>query len=397
MDTNRIVIMRALHLLFGLLASTTGLMAQPDTLVAPVPPAPLAPPVPPIPPVPPVTTIIEDLEAGQRIVVTKRDTTIIITTDADGRTMTKVIVGDVTTESVVNDRPTTLHMGVDANDGAYMKVENGDTTKNEPVIITMRRKVIKIFSEDREVPSDSAMMAERLKELRTERRNLFTYWSGLDLGVNTLLGPDGSSDLDKDAEFIEIDQGRSRFFAINFMEQKIEFGSPNVGLLTGLGWEFVNYHLKNNVQLQYNADSVYGVALDSPEFSKNKLRQIGFRVPVMIEFNTKRAPLPTVDELRAKKGFSYDRKRNFHLAVGVIGSWYYENMHKQKYRQEGSDHKDRYIGDYQLMPVRAALSARVGYGGLNLFAEYALTPLFKDGKGPELTPLNVGLTLVGFN
>lgn len=395
--------MRALHLLIGLLACTAGLMAQPDTLVAPVPPVPPMPPAAPVPPVPPappatsITTVVEQLESGQRIVVTEGDTTVIITTDKDGRTVTKVIVGEFMTDSVPGQGPTRLHMGIDAHDGAYMKVENGDTTKNDPVIITMRRKVIKIISEDREVPSDSARMAERLKELRTERRNLFTYWSGLDLGLNTLLGPDGSSDLDKDAEFMEIDNSRSRFFAINFMEQKIEFGSPNVGLLTGLGWEFVNYHLKNNVQLQYNADSVYGVTLDSPEYSKNKLRQIGFRVPVMIEFNTKRAPLPSVDELRSKKGFSYDRKRNFHLAVGVIGSWYYENMYKQKYRQDGSDHKDRYIGDYQLMPVRAALSARVGYGGLNLFAEYALTPLFKDGKGPELTPLNVGLTLVGFN
>jgi hypothetical protein len=210
-------------------------------------------------------------------------------------------------------------------------------------------------------------MAERLKELRTERRNVFTYWSGLDLGVNTLLGPDGSSDLDKDAEFMEIDNGRSRFFAINFMEQKIELGSSNVGLLTGLGWEFVNYHLKNNVMLQYDADSVYGVVMDSPEYSKNKLRQTGFRVPLMIEFNTKRAPLPTADELRAKKGFEYDRKGNFHIALGVVGSWYYETMYKQKYRKDGEDQKDRYSGDYHLLPVRAALSARIGYGGLNLF------------------------------
>jgi hypothetical protein len=34
---------------------------------------------------------------------------------------------------------------------------------------------------------------------------------------------------------------------------------------------------------------------------------------------------------------------------------------------------------------------------LNLFAEYSLTPLFNDDKGPELTPLTVGLTLIGFN
>ncbi len=339
--------MRTLLLSLGLLA-TSAAFAQPDTLVVPVPP-----PVPeaPVPPVPPEVT--------------------------PGRSVVSVQVN---------------------SDGTSVQVQEEDTTKQkEPFTITTKRKVITILSEDREQPSDSAKMAERMKELRTERRNVFTYWSGLDLGVNTLLGPDGNADLDKDAEFMEIDNGRSRFFTINFMEQKIEFGNSNVGLLTGLGWEFVNYHLKNNVQLQYNADSVYAITMDSPEYSKNKLRQSGFRVPLMIEFNTKRAPLPTEEQLRAKKGFSYDRKGNFHVALGVVGSWYYETMYKQKYRKDGEDQKDRYSGDYHLLPVRAALSARIGYGALNLFGEYSLTPLFKDGKGPVLTPFNVGLTLVGFN
>ena len=97
------------------------------------------------------------------------------------------------------------------------------------------------------------------------------------------------------------------------------------------------------------------------------------------------------------KTFNHSRKHNFHIAVGVVGSWYFETMYKQKYKREGETVKDRSSGDYQLLPYRAAATVRIGYGGLNLFAEYALTPLFKDGKGPELTPFNVGLTIVGFN
>ena len=292
-----------------------------------------------------------------------------------------------------------IHVSWNPKDGAQVGiVEPEDSTKRkEPIVIDTKRKTIRIYSEDKEPRKDSVNVAERLKEARTERRNQFTYWAGLDLGVNTLLGPDGNADLDKAAEFMEIDNGRSRFFSINFMEQKIEFGSHHVGLLTGLGWEFTNYHLRNNVLLAYNADSIYGIQVDSPEFRKNKLRQMGLRVPLMLEFNTKRAPLPTEEKLRSGKGTTYDRKGNFHIAMGVVGSWYFDTMYKQKYRLEGENRKDRDKGDYLLLPYRAAASVRIGYGSLNLFAEYALTPLFRDGKGPELTPLNVGLTIVGFN
>jgi hypothetical protein len=52
---------------------------------------------------------------------------------------------------------------------------------------------------------------------------------------------------------------------------------------------------------------------------------------------------------------------------------------------------------YNLLPYRVAARAQIGYGALNLFAEYALTPMFERGTTPTLTPLNVGLTLIGFN
>lgn len=308
------------------------------------------------------------------------------------------------TDTVKVDEPTRtsrLELGVNSKEGGYAQVTTteGDTTKKDDnaFTITTKRKLIKITTEDRGWDSVDDSIADRLKDLRNDRRRLFTYWSGIDVGVNTLLGPDGDSDLDRDAEFMEIENDRSRFVAINFLERKFEFGSHRAGLVTGLGWECASYHLKNNVLLQYNADSIYGVPVESPEYRKNKLRQIGLRVPLMLEFNTKRVQLPTADEMKAGKSTDFDRKGNVHLAVGVVGSWYYDTMYKQKYKDEGETRKQRDSGDYHLLPYRLAATARVGYGALNLFAEYALTPLFKDGKGPELTPFNVGITIIGFN
>lgn len=306
------------------------------------------------------------------------------------------------------ERRTTLAVGVNSRDGAYAKVEDSDTTKKSDGHFTIetKRKRITVHTEPRNWASESDSIASIIKERRTERRNMFTYWSGIDLGVNTLIDESGSPDLGGNAEFMEIDNARSRFVSINFMEQKIELCNHHMGLLTGLGWEFVNYRLKNNVTLAYDADSVYGVEMETPDLRKNKLRQMGIRVPLMLEFNTKRARMPAEADIRAMradstgalaKQFKHSRKHNFHFAMGMIGSWYFDSMYKQKWTEDGEMRKARDKGDYLLLPYRAAASVRLGYGAWNLFAEYSLTPLFKEGKGPELTPVTVGLTIVGFN
>lgn len=292
-----------------------------------------------------------------------------------------------------------LDLKISSDGGTYARVSevHPDSTKKDPVVITTKRKKIIITSEPRPWDSVTDSLDDRLAELRRERRRTFTYWSGLDMGVNTLLGPDGDADLDRDVEFMEIDNSRSRFVALNIWERKLEFGSHHAGLFTGLGFEFVNYRLKNDQVLQVHADSIFGVPAAPMNLQKNKLRQIGLRVPLMLEFNTKRAPLPSLDDIRAGRKTAFDRKGNVHLAAGVVGSWYFDTMYKLRYRLDGDVHRSRDKGDMHLLPYRLAASARVGWGAWNFFAEYALTPLFADNKGPELTPLTIGLTIIGFN
>lgn len=303
------------------------------------------------------------------------------------------------TDSVASVPQQSVWIGLAPGKGAGVHIDDGDDVPDQDTIrIELKRKLLTILV----APKDSLLVGDTLQDhiddLDRERRNKFTYWAGLDIGLNNWLGPDGSGDLDADAEFMQLDAARSRFFAINFMEQKIEFGSHRAGLLTGLGLEWTSYHLQNNVLLAYDADSVYGIAVDEPQYSKNKLRQTGIRLPLLFEFNTKRAPLPTTAaEVRALENAGYSRKGNFHIAVGVVGSWYFDTMYKVKYVEYGDKQKDRSGGDYHLLPYRAAATVRLGWGGWNFFGEYALTPLFSNGKGPELTPFNVGLTLVGFN
>jgi hypothetical protein len=294
---------------------------------------------------------------------------------------------------------------VSSKEGLKAGVFPTDTVhKDDPDTLTFqtRRKTYTIITR-RRLDEDTVTFDKNDDEqaLRRQRRNLFTYWSGLDLGLNNLLSPDGTLDRDSSARFMELNMSRSRFFAINFMEQKIEFGSHHAGLMTGLGIEFTSYHLENNQRLMFNSDSTWAVDAEPLNLTKNKLRQIGLRVPLMLEFNTGRAEVVRktgkTSEGKVWTDEDMTRKNNFHLAFGVIGSLYFDTMYKVKYEQDGETKKDRNGGSFNLEPYRLAASVRVGWNSLNLFAEYSLTDLFKKDRGPELTPVNIGITLVGFN
>jgi len=44
---------------------------------------------------------------------------------------------------------------------------------------------------------------------------------------------------------------------------------------------------------------------------------------------------------------------------------------------------------------RLSVMGRVGIGPYSLFASYSVTPVFKEGLGPDVRPLTIGLTLAG--
>lgn len=293
-----------------------------------------------------------------------------------------------------------LELGINSKQGAYAQVKDNEDDGNDTIRIELKHKVLRIISTKKIASVLSAdSLTDAIADARRERRNAFTYWSGIDVGINSFITSDGRYGDGPKAGPMLLNNPRSRWVSINFMEQKYEFGSHHAGFFWGLGLEFTGYHLSENATLGYNGDSTFATSFDEPQFTKNKIRQIGLRLPLMFEFNTKKAPLPSTTEewkkFHEKNGF--DRKGNFHFAAGVVGSWYFDTMYKQKFREGGENRKVRDKGDYNLLPYRVSARAQIGIGGLNLFAEYGLTPLFEKGTAPEVMPVTVGLTLIGFN
>ncbi len=199
-----------------------------------------------------------------------------------------------------------------------------------------------------------------------------TYWSGFDIGVNSLRNTQGSNTFN--SNFLEIDPAQSFNFSFNLMEKRIAFGTPHIGLVTGIGFTHSRYGLKNNNLLRSNSDSTWAVMDTVISYSKNQLRSWYFNVPLLLHFNT-----------------SKHENNNVYLSAGVIGG---VRMGKgklfRKYEYFGGDQKDKIKGNYNLNSFQLSATARLGYRNFGLFANYNLMPLFEENKSEQAFPLTVG-------
>lgn len=241
---------------------------------------------------------------------------------------------------------------------------------------------------------DADSTEETTEDNSSDSKEELTHWGGIDIGVNMLLSPDGDLDLGEGNEWLDQNYARSLSWNFNIIEQKIQIAGDYAGIITGLGLSYNSYGLADSVRInnkfsilefddegtlisEMQIDSTNGVFDSGVEFTKNKLRTSALRVPVLLEFNT-----------------SKDSDRSFHVAAGVIGGWQFSTVVKQKYEVEGRAHKDRNKGDYNVSDFTLDAHLRVGYGDFTLWANMGLTPFFQDGKGPEVFPVSLGLSLI---
>ncbi len=204
--------------------------------------------------------------------------------------------------------------------------------------------------------------------------NNFTFWSGLDLGFTGVRLGDGA-----DNEWFDIREQNSSAFSINVVEKKIKFLRNHLGLTTGLGVTYQDYSFNDTLNIVNVNDTVMGVSSNGIEFSKNKLKTGYIKFPVLLEVNT-----------------SKKKSNNVHIAAGLIGGWNFRSTLKQQFDTDGDKTRQKTKGDFNVNPLSLEATVRAGYGNFNLFATASLTRLFENGKGPEVYPFTVGVTLVNF-
>ncbi len=200
------------------------------------------------------------------------------------------------------------------------------------------------------------------------------HWAGFELGLNNWVNKDYKFTLDPYQDF-ELTPEKSWIFTVNFIEFNIPFGKRN-GLVTGMGTTWNLYHFRNNVNITENNEGIITAEPETNyELSKNNLNLWYINVPLIYEFQ-----IPVKNN------------SGIHVGFGVVGSLKLRSKYVQKYN--GTKQKDK--SDFQIPGFKYGLTFRIGYQYINLFANYNVTPLFKENRGPELFPVSVGLVLIPF-
>ncbi|RPH34285.1 MAG: hypothetical protein EHM93_01620 [Bacteroidales bacterium] len=260
-------------------------------------------------------------------------------------------------------------------------------TKSDSTKIRIGRKSITIFDDDENtfVRFPNRKYNSKWDIEYRQKRSFRGHWAGVEFGINGYMDKNQSLTMKDDVWYLDLKQARSWNFNVNFMQYSIGFGTNKIGLVTGMGLEFNNYHFSNPISLKVDRDNGMTV-VDSTyikgsfKVNKTKLATTHLTIPLLLEFQ-----IPTGDH-----------GHRIFISGGVIGELRIGAHTKVVYDDNGKN-KDKNREDFNLSTFRYSYTVRIGYQGLKLFANYSPVQLFENNKGPEVYPFSVGLILFNFN
>jgi hypothetical protein len=245
--------------------------------------------------------------------------------------------------------------------------ENGETQ----VKIQNKENIEEEFDEDIENDADSDEPFEKEKG----GKEFKGHWAGFEFGLNNYVDKDLSISRTPENEFMDVNTGKSWNFNLNFAQYSAGFGTDHIGIVTGMGFEWSNYHLNDSSIQKLDGEIAARVIPEST--TKNRLQTTYLTIPLLIEV-----------QFPGK-----DRDDRAYLSAGVIGGVKLFSHTKIKYVEDGIDRKEKIKSDYYLSPLRYGFTARAGYKALKLYVNYYPTPLFMANRGPELYPVAAGLVV----
>ena len=335
------------------------------------------------------------------------------------------ITGTATGASSVSVRGAPMVKAINQSGASSTSFGNGrvNTNYNDDITITAGNQHLEVEDDDVDVKlgnkgvvviddgdtvklkwgcTQLIVIGDSVRIVRTVKKRK-RHWAGIDLAINGFLNSDREFDLSNDpstvsknpenvTQFMELNYAKSWSFSVNFMEFYIPIKNHNIGIVTGMGTEWSNYELKHNIKLnpdggnfvhkevdEFNKSYTWGEVDTVLDYSKNRFKTWFINVPLLFEINT-----------------GDNSRKAFHISAGVIFGYNVQTKMKYKYRLNGKNKKVKDKQSFNTNPFRVSATVRLGYGGGNIFAKYSLTPLFEKGRGPEIYPFTVGVTLLGF-
>ena len=208
--------------------------------------------------------------------------------------------------------------------------------------------------------------------LKNPSKYYHSHIESFDFGVAVFGSDRFSTNIDDSASYLDLNGNSSFHIGYYMLPVCVRLGDSHFGLCGGLGfkWDLYSFSAKNIVlnkgqyQLEYQYDTANYV------YEKSKLRVVNLALPVALEWQPR-------------------GRSNFYAMVGIEGNLRTGSSTKMV-TDKGRKIKNK--SDLHINTFSCDVFARVGYNNAGVYVSANLTPLFKDGKGPELYPFSAGLS-----
>lgn len=208
-----------------------------------------------------------------------------------------------------------------------------------------------------------------------KKKTLVTRVMLLDVGFAGFLS-NGSFNMPPELEALDLRYGGSRNVNLQLFTQRVRFADQHMNFSYGLMFEFNKYRLANDVRFAEGVSPLMWENLDY-ELRKNKLKAAYLYLPVM--FGVETNPEKIMKSFRVRAG----------VYAGILTS------SKQKMVTSIAD-REKNKDDFNLNKFRYGIRGEIGYGLVNFYVHYSIAPMFKEGQGPDLQPINMGIMLLPF-
>lgn len=261
------------------------------------------------------------------------------------------------------------------------------------IIVTKKTKTTETKTNDTDTDETDEMEAPEAPEVpeapnqKRHLKDVKMRWVMVDYGISTYVGKDGLN-LPSEYPYSAFEQNlwKSSNWNLHLFKMKVNMIKHNVNLMTGLSFEFYRYNWVNNYILKAGDAPIVPFINtngngETIKYDKNRMYTSWLTMPLMLNFESN----------------PYKNNSSFHLNAGVFaGVKLASNI-----RLENDQAKAKITDNFNLNNFRYGLTGSIGYGPVNLYANYSLVPLFKSATQtsltqPELFPLNFGIQLIGF-
>lgn len=232
-----------------------------------------------------------------------------------------------------------------------------------------------VFGQDTDsIPNEEENTISNMK-ISIGGKKVKTRFFLLDLGIN-MYHNNGQFNLPSDLETYVLKSSGVIGGNIHLYRQRIKVGKGYFNFEHGLYFMFHNYSFDNDVEYDQSLDEGFYIN-NNTDLRRSTLKISRIAIPLMLHFETNPQKI----------------RHSFHFGVGVYASLRLQSNFIVKYAPRN---KMKLNNNFGLNDYTSGIRGEFGYGPINLYTEYSLTELFKEGRGPSLTPFSVGFTVLPF-